>query len=112
MLLFAAKPLDLNSLHSILNSFLIMQALGEGPRQRRRMDGRGLEMTTDGKRHIGEDGIPDVRDHHAPVISSSGNMLHENTVKIATATMSREIFLVVGNTGLFNPQAACGASYS
>ncbi len=38
MLLFAAKPLDLNSLHSILNSFLIMQALGEGPRQRRRMD--------------------------------------------------------------------------
>jgi hypothetical protein len=31
MLLFAAKPLDLNSLHSILNSFPITQALGEGP---------------------------------------------------------------------------------
>jgi hypothetical protein len=31
MPLFAAKPLDLNSLHSILNSFPIMQALGEGP---------------------------------------------------------------------------------
>ena len=25
-----------------------------------------LEMTTDGKRHIVEDSIPDVRDHHAP----------------------------------------------
>ena len=30
MLPFAAEPLDLNSLRSILNSFLIMQALGDG----------------------------------------------------------------------------------
>ena len=46
-------------------------------------------------------------------------MLHENTVKIATATMSREIFLAVGNTGFFNPSpslrtkctpSACGSS--
>ena len=35
---FAALPLGLNSLHSNLNSIPIMQALGEGPRQRRRMD--------------------------------------------------------------------------
>ncbi|XOQ33016.1 MAG: hypothetical protein ACFWUL_10805 [Dialister sp.] len=35
---FAAKPRDLNSLHSILKSIPIMQALGEGPRQSRRMD--------------------------------------------------------------------------
>ena len=62
----------------------------------------GLEMTTGRKRHIGEGGIPDVRDHPAPVISSGGIILHENTVKIATASRSREIFLVVGNTGLFN----------
>ena len=40
-----------------------------------------LEMTIDGKRHIGEDGIPDVRDHPAPVISSGVSMLHEDTVK-------------------------------
>ena len=50
----------------------------------------------------GEDGISEVRDHPAPVISSGGNMLHENTVKIATASRSREIFLGRGNTGLFN----------
>jgi hypothetical protein len=37
-----------------------------------------------------------------PVISSGGIMLHEDTVKTATASMSREIFLAVGNTGLFN----------
>ena len=36
-----------------------------------------------------------------PVISSGGIMLLEDTVKIATASMSREIFLVVGNTGFF-----------
>ena len=53
------------------------------------------------KRHIGEDGIPDVRNHPAPVISSGGIMLHENTVKTATASRSREIFLVVGNTEFF-----------
>ena len=40
-----------------------------------------LEMTIDGKRHIGEDGIHDVRDHPAPVISSGGNMLHEDIAK-------------------------------
>ena len=38
MQLFAAEPLNLNSQLSNLNSFPIMQALGEGPRQRRRMD--------------------------------------------------------------------------
>ena len=45
MLLFAAKPLDLNSLTSILNSFPVMQPLREGARQSRRMDAaqpRGL----------------------------------------------------------------------
>jgi hypothetical protein len=41
-----------------------------------------------------------------PVISSGGIILLEDTAKIATALMSREIFLVVGNTGLFNPSAA------
>ena len=40
-----------------------------------------LEMTIDGKRHINEDGIHDVRDHPAPVISSGVSMLHEDTVK-------------------------------
>jgi hypothetical protein len=59
-------------------------------------------MTLDGKSHIGEDGIPDVRGHPAPVISSGGIMLLENIVKADTAARSREIFLVVGNTGLFN----------
>ena len=38
MQLFAALPLDLNSLTSILNSFPVMQPLGEGARQSRRMD--------------------------------------------------------------------------
>ena len=66
----------------------------------------GLEMMTDGKSHIGEDGIPDVRGHPAPVISSGGIMLLENIVKADTAARSREIFLVVGNTGLFSPSAA------
>ena len=37
-----------------------------------------------------------------PVISSGGIMPLEDTAKAATATRSREIFLVVGNTGLFN----------
>ena len=37
-----------------------------------------------------------------PVISSGGIMLLEDTVKTATASMSREIFLGRGNTGLFN----------
>ena len=46
--------------------------------------------------------LPDVRDHSAPVISSGGIMLLEDTVKTATASMSREIFLGRGNTGLFN----------
>ena len=36
-------------------------------------------------------------------------MLLENTVKIATATRSREIFLVVGNTGFFSPQLLCSS---
>ena len=40
-----------------------------------------LEMTIDGKRHIGEDGIHDVRDHPAPVISSGGIMLCETIAK-------------------------------
>ena len=31
-------------------------------------------------------------------------MLHENIVKITTASRSREIFLVVGNTGFSPPQ--------
>jgi hypothetical protein len=35
------------------------------------------------------------------VISSGGSMLHEDAAKIATASMSREIFLGLGNTGLF-----------
>ena len=60
-----------------------------------------LEMTTDGKSHIGEDGIPDVRGHPTPVISSGGSMLDDSTPRIATAARSREIFLAVGNTGLF-----------
>ena len=34
-----------------------------------------------------------------PVISSGGIMPLEDTAKAATATRSREIFLVVGNTG-------------
>jgi hypothetical protein len=51
MPLFAAKPLDLNSLHSILNSFPIMQTLGEGPRQRCRMDWRKV---AEGERPAGE----------------------------------------------------------
>jgi hypothetical protein len=38
-----------------------------------------------------------------PVISSGGIMPLEDTAKAATATRSREIFLVVGNTGLFYP---------
>ena len=38
MQIFAALPQDLNSLSSNLKSFPIMQALGEGPRQSRRMD--------------------------------------------------------------------------
>lgn len=46
----------------------------------------------------GEDGIPDVQDHPVLVISSGGSMLHEDTAKITTASRSREIFLVVGNT--------------
>ena len=37
-----------------------------------------------------------------PVISSGGSMLLEDTAKAATASMSREIFLGRGNTGLFN----------
>ncbi len=57
----------------------------------------------------GEAVIPEVRDHPAPVISSGGSMLLENTVKIATATRSREIFLVVGNTGFFSPQLLCSS---
>ena len=48
--------------------------------------------------------LPDVRDHPAPVISSGGIMLHEDTAKITTASRSREIFLVVGNTGFSPPQ--------
>ena len=36
------------------------------------------------------------------VISSGGSMLLEDTAKAATASMSREIFLGRGNTGLFN----------
>ena len=71
--------------------------------------------------------LPDVRDHPAPVISSGGKgtgfvrsrqatenpvtrfpsggiMLHEDTAKITTASRSREIFLVVGNTGFSPPQ--------
>ena len=50
----------------------------------------------------GEDGIPDVQDHPVLVISSGGSMLLEDTAKAATASMSREIFLGRGNTGLFN----------
>lgn len=46
----------------------------------------------------GEDGIPDVQDHPVLVISSGGSMLLGDTVKTATASRSREIFLVVGNT--------------
>jgi hypothetical protein len=76
------------------------------------MDGRGLEMITNRKRRIGEDGIPDVRGHPTPVISSGGSMLLEDTVKIATALMSREIFLVVGNTGLFSPLSCFAAPAS
>jgi hypothetical protein len=37
-----------------------------------------------------------------PVISSGGIMPLEDTAKAATASMSREIFLGRGNTGLFN----------
>ena len=33
-------------------------------------------------------------------------MLYVSTVKAATATMSPEIFLVYGNTGLFAPASA------
>ena len=39
-----------------------------------------------------------------PVISSGGIMPLEDTAKAATATRSREIFLVVGNTGFSPPQ--------
>lgn len=52
----------------------------------------------------GEDGIPDVQDHPVLVISSGGIMQLEDTVKTATALMSREIFLVVGNTDFSPPQ--------
>ena len=53
----------------------------------------------------GEDGIPDVQDHPVLVISSGGSMLLGDTVKTATASRSREIFLGLGNTGL-RPSAA------
>ena len=52
----------------------------------------------------GEDGIPDVQDHPVLVISSGGSMLLGDTVKTATASRSREIFLGLGNTGLSLPQ--------
>ena len=52
----------------------------------------------------GEAVIPEVRDHPAPVISSGGSMLLGDTVKTATASRSREIFLGLGNTGLSLPQ--------
>ena len=41
------------------------------------------------------------------VISSGGSMLYDSTVKTATVSMSREIFLVYGNTGLCNRCRHC-----
>ena len=69
----------------------------------------GLEMTIGGKRHIGESGIPDVQDHPVLVISSGGSMLLGDTVKTATASRSREIFLGLGNTGFSPPQLLCSS---
>ena len=47
-----------------------------------------------------------------PVISSGGSMPLEDTAKAATAAMSREIFLVLGNTGLFSPLSCFAAPAS
>ena len=41
------------------------------------------------------------------VISSGGSMLYDSTVKTATVSMSREIFLVYGNTGFLSRFRSC-----
>ena len=49
-----------------------------------------------------EDGIPDVRDHPTPSFRAVAACFMRIQSRIATATMSPEIFLVFGNTELFN----------
>ena len=57
-----------------------------------------LEMTGKGWSHRRDYGIPENAPSRLPVISSGASMLDGSIVKAATASMSREIFLVVGST--------------
>ena len=65
-----------------------------------------LEMTGKGWSHRHDYGIPENAPSRPHVISSGGSMLYDSTAKIATASTSREIFLVFGNTWLFTPASA------